>query len=426
MRTNKVLRRDTFLRPVALKRCKTLTRSIAAGLCALAVFGLGEASAEESVAQAYKLYQQKRYKEAAQMFDLYANTPMPDPTICYYAALSNQAAGNTSRAKALYKQVVYLSPNSTVAQYAQSFLRKFEPGAQSSSFGSSYNPSPYSQNRAASSDGDGILSGPEEGSVYYRESNGQMWVPVEINNRSMEMELDTGAPTVFVGKNQLEQIGLRPPDGAAAGRTSGSSNNTMQEYWIMPVNLRVGPFTVANSPMQVLGVNYSSPLLGQSFLKFFDYTVDQSAKCIRLRRKSSSGSVAAKSGYPVPFTYQEGGNRIIVEVELNGKQVPMMLDTGNTACTVIFMSAQQAATYGCPPPPDATSKTHHGVSGSGRALEYTATRLKLGPIDRSNVRVSTNLDTPNDTEAPLLGHDFFQGWQYNIDLKERKLWLLRR
>lgn len=420
-----------------MKQRKSLIPLVAAAGCALALasafVGLSEAYAADSVAQAYKLYQEKRYKEAAQMFEFFANTPQPDPNVCYYAALSNQFAGNTSKAKTLYKQVVYLSPNSTIAQYSRGVLSKLDPSSQYAGAGSSYSPSssmgsgggssapPYQ-----SSGEEGTLSGPDEGSVYYREANKQIWVPVEINNRPIEMELDTGAPTVFVGKNQLEGAGIRPPDGDAYGTTGGSSNSSLQNYWLMPANLRVGPFTVKNASVKVVSNNYASPLLGQAFLQFFDYTVDQSAHCIRFRRKGSASSTAAKSGIAVPFMFQEAGNRIIVDVELNGKKLPMMLDTGNSACTVSFMSVQQATSYGCKPPPDAAVGTHHGVSGSGRVLEYTAVRLKLGPIDKSNVRVSANMDSPNDAEAPLLGHDFFEGWQYNIDLKERKLWLLRR
>lgn len=423
----------------ALKHRKWHTPLVAAAGCALALASaffpaLVESSgayAADSVAQAYKLYQEKRYKEAAQMFEFFANTPQPDPNVCYYAALSNQFAGNTSKAKTLYKQVVYLSPNSTIAQYARGVLNKLDPGSQYAGAGSSYIPSSSMGGGGSSppyhsSGEEGSLSGPDEGSVYYRETNNQIWVPVEINNRTIEMELDTGAPTVFVGKNQLEGAGIRPPDGEAHGTTGGSSNSSVQNFWLMPANLRVGPFTVKNAPVKVVANNYASPLLGQAFLQFFDYTVDQSAHCIRFRRKGSASSTASKTGIAVPFIFQEAGNRIIVEVELNGKKLPMMLDTGNSACTVSFMSVQQATSYGCKPPTDAAVGTHHGVSGSGRVLEYTAVRLKLGPIDKSNVRVSANMDSPNDAEAPLLGHDFFEGWQYNIDLKERKLWLLRR
>ena len=409
-----------------LKRRKNLTPIAAAAGFSLALFLMGQASAQDSVAQAYKLYQQKRYKEAAQMFDLYANTPMPDPTICYYAALSNQAAGNTSRAKALYKQVVYLSPTSSIGQYAQGVLRKLDPSANLGGAGASISPGAGGGYPQHSGQSEGVVSGPDEGSVYYREADNQIWVPVELNNRSIEMELDTGAPTLFIGKNQLEKIGVRPPEGQAFGVTGGSSNSNLQNFWMMPADIKVGPFSLSNTKVKVITTNHAAPLLGQTFLQFFDYTVDQSAKCIRFRRKSSGSAATARSGYSVPFTFQEAGNRIIVDVELNGKKLPMMLDTGNSACTISFMSVQQATTYGCKPPADAAIGIHSGVSGSGKVVEYTAVRLKLGPIDRSNVRVSANLDSPSDTEAPLLGHDFFEGWQYNIDLKERKLWLLRR
>ncbi len=376
----------------------------------------------DSVADAYKLYQGKRYKEAAQMFEGCLNTQRPNANVCYYAAVCNQEAGNLARAKVLYKQVVQLSPGSTIAVYSQNILVKLDPSAQRSAAGSPFNPGGQNSPSAA----EGTVSGPDEGAVYYKDYRNEIWVPVEINNRSIEMVLDTGAPGITLGKNQLERIGIRPPEGKAAGKSGGASNDSTQDFWEMNATVRVGPFSIAGSKLHVLATNESSPLLGQGFLQHFDYTVDQSAKCIRLRRKGHSVSTSSKSGQFIPFVFQEEGNRIIVEVELNGRKGPMILDTGNAASGVAFNSVAQAKQYGAAPPADAVTKRHGGVSGSGRALEYTATRVKLGPIDRSNVEVSANLDTPNDNEPPLLGHEFFDGWQYNVDLKERKIWLLRR
>jgi hypothetical protein len=102
-----------------------------------------------------------------------------------------------------------------------------------------------------------------------------------------------------------------------------------------------------------------------------------------------------------------------------------MMDTGNAATGITFHSVVQAKDYGLAPPADARVGYHRGVSGTGKAYQYYANRVKLGPIDRNQVRVSANLDG-DESELPLLGHEFFEGWQYNVDLKERKIWLLRR
>lgn len=381
--------------------------------------------AADATTEAFKLYQAKRYKEAAQLFETSLNTPYPNANVCYYAAMCNQQSGNYARAKFLYKQVVQLSPNSTIAGYSQVILAKLDPGgaitgsssnSSSASSISSYTPSQSSANAVA---------GPDEGVVYYRGHGNEISVPVEVNNRTIEMVLDTGAPGITAGRQQLESVGVRTPEGKAMGQTGGSSNSSLQDFWVMPARVKVGPFTVANSEVKVLAVNHAEPLLGQGFLQYFDYTVDQSAKCIRLRRKGAGNASAAKSGQFVPFEFREAGSRIIVDVEVNGKRGPMILDTGNTASGISFMSTEQAKQYGCPPPEDARTTSHTGVSGSGSCLEYNVTRARLGPIDKSNLHVSVHLATEAH-EPPLLGQAFFEGWQYNIDLKEKKIYLLRR
>jgi len=398
----------------------------AAFICAVGYSAPFTVFAADSAQEAFKLYQAKRYREAAQLFESSVSVANPNPTICYYAAISNQQAGNLPRAKSLYKQVMQLSPSSTIGQYAQSVLAKLDPSASLSGgtagAGSLPNISSYSPSMSAASSG---VSGPDEGAVYYKGRGNEISVPVEVNNRTIEMVLDTGAPGITLGKQQLESAGIRAPEGRAVGRTGGSSNSDTQDFWIMPATVKVGPFTVANSQVKVLANNHAEPLLGQGFLQYFDYTVDQSARCIRLRRKGSAGATANKQGLFIPFEFRESGSRIIVNVEVNGRGGPMILDTGNTASGISFLSVDQAKQYGCAPPEDARSSTHTGVSGSGRCLEYNINRARLGPIDKSNLHVSVHLATEAN-EPPLLGHAFFEGWQYNIDLKERKIWLLRR
>jgi len=381
------------------------------------------ALAAEGSAQAYKLYQAKRYKEAAQMFETCFVSEPPNATVYYYAAVCNQQSGNLGRAKYLYKQVVLMSPGTAIGQYADKILRQLEPLPHTTSNG---DPAPSTSfRRDTTAESNSVVSGPEEGAIYYRETGKQMLVPVEINNRSIEMLLDTGAPEITIGRDQIEKIGIRPPDGKALGTTGGSSNDARQNYWSMSATIKVGPYSIANCPLAVINNNQAEPLIGQGFLKFFDYTVDQSAKCIRLRRKGGSIAAASRSGQFIPFVFQESGNRIVVDVEINGKKLPMILDTGNTASGISFFSSAQAKQYGLVPPDDAITTSHYGVSGSGKCLEYSASHVRLGPIDKNNVRVSMHLET-NVSELPLLGHEFFEGWQYNIDLAERKIWLLHR
>jgi hypothetical protein len=79
-------------------------------------------------------------------------------------------------------------------------------------------------------------------------------------------------------------------------------------------------------------------------------------------------------------------------------------------------------------PEDAKFSHHTGVNGSGLAKVFTVRRLKLGPIDRSDVWVSVNLDTSDSSSicAPLLGQPFWLGYEYTIDMKKKLIHFVRR
>ncbi len=394
----------------------------------------GSALAASKAQQGFQLYQNRQYKEAAQLFDEHLVTNPRDGTVYYYDAVCYQQLGNMGRATALYKQVVKLLPNSQLAKYASQILQKVDPNfraaqvnsAQPTSNSQATTSTPSADPEESTPERNSKLIGPDEGAVYYRSQGREMMVTVEFNGRPVEMELDTGAPGITIGKEQLSNAGVKPPEGPPDGAVGGSSNNVEIAYNTMRTSLRIGPFTLNNANVKVLEINSAVPLLGQGFLRHFDYTVDQSAHCIRLRRKDAAAkSQQAASGVSVPFTFREAGNRIIVEVDINGKKGNCMLDTGNSASVLCFHSPEQAGKYGAPVPSDADTVVHKGISGSGQAYKYTCNRIKLGPIEKVYAQVSADIGHDDD-EEPLLGHEFFEGWQYTIDMKNKRIHLLRR
>ncbi|MBI2809987.1 MAG: retroviral-like aspartic protease family protein [Candidatus Melainabacteria bacterium] len=378
------------------------------------------------IQEAYQFYQQKKFNDAVSAFDLHLQTHPSDTNAIYYDAICNQQLGRSARALVLYKQVVSLSPGSGIAKYAEQVLVKLDPSFKPSSPSGALptaQRSTAARSMTTAQTTPSSIQGPDEGSVYYKAVGQDIMIPVEINGRSIQMELDTGAPDVLLGKEQLTEIGIRPPEGLCKGYTSGASNNAQIPYWEINAQVKVGPFTDKNAVVTVLATNDADPLLGQSFLKHFQYSVDRSAHCVRFRRKELASQQS--SGYALPFTHRESGNRIIVEGEINGKKGQLMLDTGNAAAGICFNDAAQAAKYGAPVPPDARVVSSHGVSGSGQSYSYQANRVRVGPIDRTNVRVTTEINLSDD-EEPLLGHEFFEGWQYTIDMKQKVIHLLRR
>ncbi len=407
---------------------KWRTSLVVALLCMTGNSALAASKAQ----QGFQLYQNRQYKEAAQLFDEHLITNPRDGTVYYYDAVCYQQLGNMGRAAAMYKQVVKLLPNSQLAKYASQILQKVDPNFRAAQVNSaqptsaSQSVTPTESEDESPADRNSRVLGPDEGTIYYRPQGREMMVTVEFNGRPVEMELDTGAPGITIGKDQLSNAGVRPPEGPPDGAVGGSSNNIEISFNTLRTNLRIGPFTLSNANVKVLEVNGAVPLLGQGFLRHFDYTVDQSAHCIRLRRKDAAvRSQQVASGVSIPFTFRAAGNRIIVEVDINGKKGNCMLDTGNSASALSFHSSEQASKYGAPVPSDAETVVHKGISGSGQAYKYTCNRIKLGPIEKVYAEVSADIGH-NDDEEPLLGHEFFEGWQYTIDMKNKRILLLRR
>jgi predicted aspartyl protease len=241
------------------------------------------------------------------------------------------------------------------------------------------------------------------------------------------MHFDTGAPGICIGKNQLAQIGAPLPTGKPDGYTGGSSNATRIAVWTMKGTVKVGPIERKNVDIQVLENNSAPALLGQTFFKGFDYTIDQGGGEIVFRQKAVSAKMGTiRNAESVPFTFRADGNRIIVQVEVNGKSGPMIFDTGNSASACTFRSFGDAAAFGLAIPDDAVRTRHSGVSGAGYALRFPVKRMKLGPIDRANFEVNVNEGMEDPEGLPLLGQQFWQGYEYTIDRQKSLIHFVRR
>ncbi len=162
----------------------------------------------------------------------------------------------------------------------------------------------YSGGSSSSSSSYGGVNLPEQATIFFEKGDDKLKVDGYINNRPLKMVFDTGATGIVVGKNQLEEMGIRPPTGDPSGQSGGSSNTSLQSYWIINADVKVGTILRPNFPVKVLSYNASAPLLGQSFIQDFDYSIDRNAGAIRLRRKGLGGGSTHHGGYSVPFTWE--------------------------------------------------------------------------------------------------------------------------
>lgn len=381
--------------------------------------------------KAVNLYNQKNYAQAAAAFEALIAKDPGNANASYYAGLSYQGCGNANRAALMYARTVQYFPNTQAGRLAAALLPKSPSGSLSNSpatVGSATaNPGRFvdSQlaNRAIASD---LASLPERDDVTFTGENNEIVVPVEINGKSLPMVLDTGAGTVFVGKNQLEQYGINiSTKGPATMHGGGASNGGTVDEWVVPADVKLGHILRKNFPIVVAENNAAAPLLGQAFLRDFQSTFDYGAHRVFFTKKAFTGqSGRSKATVGVPFEWWSADKtKMLLKAELNGRPCDVCFDTGNAASAVTLNRAM-ADQLRINIPPDASQRVHVGVTGSGLAYVFPISHIRLGPIDKSNIEISVN-DGPSPP-IPLLGQDFFKDYQFTIDYENKTINFLRR
>ncbi len=404
-----------------------------AGICGLLVCGglFGSWLAQPLRAdtffdQGVRFYNQRNFSAAIQYFvQSQKNSPF-DANAAYYAALTYHQMGDSARAKAQYKDVITRFPSTQAAQLSAAALKQLDPNYMRQSASQSSAGGGHAGVWSATSGGGGSedTSGlPAETRIYYTPRNNALVVNAEVGHRPIQMIFDTGAEGCVLGKNHLAQLGITPPQGPPVGYSRGVGSSGGIKTWMLQVDMKVGSIERKNFPVMVQEELPTDPLLGQSFFKDFAYTIDNGAHSIVLKRKSSAQSVASTEPdrYAVPFVRE--GNEMVVSVEVNGRACPMFFDTGANSSVVFDKTSLAQA--GLNVPEDAQVGISTGVGGATRTYSFNVQRVKLGPVDRSDVLVHVVENAAMG--RPLVGQGFYgDGWQYTIDNENKVIHFLRR
>jgi len=251
-------------------------------------------------------------------------------------------------------------------------------------------------------------------------------IDASINNRPVRMCFDTGAEQIAFGQNHLEGI-IRGTEGQPVGAAAGVGSSGTVPVWVKQVTMKVGSIERRNCPIMIQQnmPAPAMPLLGQEFYKDYEYTIDyQGAEkdrgTITFVKKGSSTAGGPGGGlYSVPFTRE--GNELVVTVEVNGRPCQMYFDTG--AAGIIF-TEEQLKKAGVTIPDDAVPEQHGGIGGMTSGKGFALARMRMGPIDKSNVWVSAL--TSANMRHGLLGQPFYSDWQYTIDTAHNMIRFVRR
>lgn len=401
-------------------RRSALVKASAFALLVCFAFAEAPANADDAYNQGVKSFGAKDYVTAANYFKKSLDSNALNANAYYYLGLSQHYQGDLHNAKLTYESLLTRFPGTQAAVSGKAALAQLLAKMPKSA--SSAAPPPAAPPGSAHSDfSSDFASLPREGRCRYVMISGSnhLYVYGFVNNRETAFIFDTGAEDTVLGKNNLKEVGMQPPSGKPTSTAMGIGGAT--GTWKMTANLRIGNIERRNFPI-VVNEYMKVPLLGQSFFKDYQYTVEKNSHQILFEKRGQQiGSAFYNPDTDtnaVPFKRE--GNELLVQVEINGRPIWMYFDTGADGVTFPKESISQ---LGLTIPPDAKASMHGGVSGQVRAISFPLQKIKMGPIEKRNLEVSfVDQSLPHG----LLGQTFFGDWQYKIDNDRRVIKFTRR
>lgn len=365
----------------------------------------------------------------------------------YFLGVCYENAGDLKNASAMFSRAMQFGYKTSVYDKACTHLQKVNPSAYVAAVAAAQGTASASSSTAAArpaasratsnsnrgtADSASVASGaasgvsqksydnlPAEARIHYQTKPGSdhQFIDASVNGRRITMFFDTGAEGCVFGATHLKQLGIQPPKGPPIGYSRGVGAGGAQATWVMRVDLKVGPIEKKNFLISYVPPFSGEPLLGQTFVADFHYTIDSAGKTIHFVRndrsgvRQSIGSIYAGNNSnrsEVPFTNE--GKEIIVDVEVNGRKLPMYFDTGASG---VLLTSEHVRQLGLVVPSDARKSLSHGVQGISHNLVFPIRSIKMGPIEHHDFDVA--VDPSATIPHPLLGQSFFKDYRYSID-----------
>jgi len=385
---------------------------------------------------AVKLFNQKQYSAAIPILAKIIDRPSPKPTPIYYAGLCYQNLGIASMARQCYQVLADSFPTSPEARMSKEVLARLQRSANTSS--KSYKPT----SDAALSEGLHVTapavepgkldargatsylrqfsmsdaewkSLPDEAKVPFRRAtSSHLYVNGSVNGRAMEMMFDTGAEQCHFSKKQLESLGINIGNTGARIPVQGVGGISYSQ--MIMADITIGELR-RRIPVLVDEESVGMPIVGETFFKEFRYDIDNGGGFIRFSKKSRGGVVSKsyESTDVIAIPYRNVGENMVVIAKVNGRNFPMIFDTGSFA---ICFSAGQAMALGIQIPGDAKHIVTSGAGGAVGAYEFNIDRIEVGPLIKTGVRIIVN--ESSSPPMPLLGQPFYSDRRFTVDTEK--------
>lgn len=370
------------------------------------------------------------YRSAISYFEAAYKAREHPPFACWHQAICYYNLGDKQRCKQYLKFIFANFPKSRMIASAQRTLAIVDSDEPPDEI---QMPADYAQTyryagqgAAMSRQGQGRSitgkgSSNSSTAKFARTASGHMIVTVFINGRPAHAMFDTGAETTLFTSSQLEAarinlntkrsnvtlVGVGGETGVTEAEVDFSVGGIRKSMTIYVQNDTV----LKNNQGEDSALSYG--LLGEDFFGDRAYTIDDRSRTITFY---GDGVALPKSANSVHFDRE--GALMIVTPKVNGRECPMVLDTG---CSGIAFSDKHIAGMGLSRPTSANRGEALGVGGRRDSYIFEIDTIQLGGIEKKHVSASCDLHATNS--RPLLGSSFLEGLVLTVDPKSRLIYL---
>lgn len=408
-------------------------------LCSVMYLGLPVSAAESAYDAGLKAYKAGDFARASVSFEEALKSNQKDPLLWYYDALSFHQMKNWPLARSRYKTLATYFPQTAPGKAAIGVLKTLDPsfvqsgqtaaktaeaGSASGTAAASSAVKTSAAAAAGGEEGDSdeektrkakeavelaqeLATLPDTAHFYFKKGpQGHMEVDLMMNGHPVKAEFDTGASAFFYA-DQLRDAGLDLNKAQAGMGTRGWAGVAV-ETKVIPVEVKLGTLTrKINISMQENSSGLAKNLIGQTFIKGYQYEIDDKGGRVDLHKNIDLKASDINPLYDIPLTVR--GKDDFIPVTINAKKSEAFIDTG--ASNTIF-SAAEAERLGIQSSGERVRLT--GVGGS--LTTYRAyVDIRIGGMQRLGFPVLIG-----GSCGCALGQDLMDGWRYKVD-REHKL-----
>ncbi len=392
------------------------------------LFGGAARGADDAYKLGLEAYGKGNYAAAASHFDSALQKTQNNPLLWYYDALCYHQLKNWSMAKSRYKTTALSFPLTEPGRRAAAALRAIDPTfvapnspATTSTSGQSdkgssgasataENTAPAPKSSTAEADqalAQELTRLPDTAHFYFKKGHqGHMEVDLMVNGHPVKAIFDTGASALFY-KDQLKEAGLDLNKAKVGKGTRGWAGVEVPTE-VMPAEIKLGTLTrTINIKMPETSTALSDNLIGQDFIKGYQYEIDDRGGRVDLKKNLGTKQAKLNPLYDIPIQIIGGKEFIVFTV--NSQYAKAFIDTG--AANTIF-DEFSAARFGAVPTGEVIHMT--GVGGD-LTMKKAYVNIRIGGMYRDNFPILIG-----GSGACALGQDLMDGWRYKVD-RENKL-----